>query len=183
MNFKISKSQAFFTFMLCALCVIGVSQYARAQSDSAISRGVNALIDSNLERCVNNLNANVKSQVNGDDQYGFLTHPSSTPNKNGSSLITAADFSDGTLIRTFHVVPDAGKGCSILVHISSILNEGCAKVRDSSFKDWKLTLDLGASTAYELREEQEYHNNVILTPTVGGGCVANKVFTLNYLRD
>jgi hypothetical protein len=183
MKVQLITPQVILTFVLCALCIAGLRQDAKAQSDSAISRGVSALIDSKLERCVNNLNSNVKSQVNGDDQYGFLTHPSSTPNKNGSSLITAADFSDGTLIRTFHVVPDAGKGCSILVHISSILNDGCAKIRDASFKDWKLTLDLGASTAYELREEQEYHNNVILTPTAGGGCVANKVFTLNYLGD
>jgi hypothetical protein len=170
---------SFFLIPSFAFAVDGEEKDAK----SSLSPGVEALIDSGLERCINELNAMVRENTAKNDGYGYLTHPSATANKNGSSLITAADFSDGTMLNIFHVVPDAGNGCSLVATMSFIAKESCAKIRDKTFRDWRLNLDLGASTAYKHKTEETYHNSVILTPDSGGGCVATKVFTLNYLEQ
>lgn len=172
-----------FLVLTVSSCSVAISQETRSTGNAAISRGVNGLIETGLERCAIRLNEIVKSELNNDDSYGFITQPSATPNKNGSTLITAEDFSDGSVVRTFHVVPDAGGGCSILAHLLFISSESCAKLRDVSFSEWKLYLDLGASTAYQQKVNPSSNSSVVLTRVDKGGCAASKVFTLNYLED
>jgi hypothetical protein len=179
-----AKLHALFTTIFLSTIAVGdlVAQQASpaAGKGDSLSRGVRALVDGGLSRCVSELDALVKDQTNSDDAYGYVTHPSTTPNKDGSALITAADYSDGAVIRTFHVVPAAGGGCSILVNLTFVSTESCARVRDEGFAEWKFMLDLGSSTAYEAKADTDYHNTAVLTRTKGGGCAVTKILSFNY---
>jgi hypothetical protein len=163
----------------CVFVVIAAPNLQAAEP--ALSRGVAEMVADGAIPCARALDVAIKDTYGDVNGYAFVTAIGNPPDKAGTSLITAIEYSDGNVVRNFYVTPDQSGGCTVQSTQVYLTDKNCPAVRDETFKEWKVLLDMGKTTAYE--RDQDRRSTVMLMPHPAQGCTIVKSSNFNFSKD
>jgi len=106
-----------------------------------------------------------------DGEYAYLNQwHNSEPNQRATLTTLAKSYSDGTVMATVSAAPTPG-GCDVSFTQVISTADGCAPLRETTFKDWVYAGQLAAATLYE---EKEASSLSISLSNQAGGCLVVK---------
>ena len=166
--------------LLSCIFLLLAATMSRA-AEPELSRGVAEMIADGAVPCAHALDLSIRDIYGDVNSYAFVTAIGNPPQQAGTSLITAIEYSDGNVVRNFYVTPDQSGGCTVQSTQVYVTDKNCAAVRDETFVEWKVLLDMGKTTAYE--RDQDRRSTVMLMPHAAQGCTVVKSSNFNFSKE
>ena len=137
----------------CSVLALSVLPHARAEDPPAAAlqehRSVTALKTAGAKQCGQALQA-MTGVLNSDDDYPYLnTWNQEDPNRHAVMTISTTAYADGSSIAAVGMSPTTAGSCDASFAQVFLLRETCARLRETSFKDWKHYADLGTTPLHE----------------------------------
>jgi hypothetical protein len=134
-------------------------------------RAIDALKAKGFNTCIDTASSVMKFLHKNDD-FAFLnTWNVKSTDTHAASILTVKPYSDGNSYASVTVSPRADGGCDAGFTQIFFFTETCAKMRDTTFKDWKFYMDLGGVPVYE---DPTSKTVVIALAPTGNGCLVLK---------
>ena len=142
------------------------------QQTTPTFRSVEALKSLGVRQCLEAMNA-VAEYVHETSEVAYINVWNKlAPDKHMTTTILSKSFADGTGLMTTAVSPTPAGNCD--AHVVQIfpVTDSCAKVRETSFKEWKYFTDLGTTPSYD--DPTSDSVTAVFLSIQGGGCLIVK---------
>lgn len=123
--------------------------FSAAAEDEKHYRAIDALLSLGFKTCANNASAVTKFLYDEDDFAYLNTWNQTDADKHTALTLTTKTYSDGASFATVATTPTPDGACDASFSQIFVLSESCAKLRDTTFKEWKFYGDLGGTPLYE----------------------------------
>lgn len=174
------KSRLAISSIFFMITFFSTAQLSLAQEKAVpkLSRVAEQLYQKGFKACNSELDTAVKWIHDDDARYGLHTlWNEKNPNYRMALATTSESYSDGSRITSFFATRDAAGNCSVAGDTTMYVDVSCIKVRETTFKEWKFSGDMGSTSTYNLSDEVT--TDLYLTPNKSG-CLIVKRFIFYY---
>jgi len=112
-------------------------------------RAIDGLKGRGFKKCAGDASRLIKFIYDSDD-FAYLNFwHTSSPDGHSALTVTAKPYSDGPSMTALTTSPTADGTCDATLVQMFVVADSCAKLRETSFKDWKYYTSLGDAPLYE----------------------------------
>jgi hypothetical protein len=134
-------------------------------------RAIDALKAKGFNTCAGTASSVLKFLHKNDD-FAFLnTWNAKATDAHAAQIFTVKPYTDGKSYASVTTSQRADGGCDASFTQVFFFTENCAKMRDTTFKEWKFYMDLGGVPVYE---DPTSKTVVITLAPTGNGCLILK---------
>lgn len=155
----------------CAGLAVAAALLAGAPAQAEDYRSVAALGKLGVSQCLGTIARMTKFMYDADDFSYLNTWHKDDPDSHMTMTLTGKPYSDGNSLATVATAPAADGSCDASFTQLFVFADSCAKLRDSTFKEWKYFSDLGEVPLYE---DPTSDSVVVALANLQSGCLVVK---------
>lgn len=160
-----------YSLLSISAILLNLTMIAAAQAAGSTLDALQDLKKAGVTRC-SEATEKTLTYLDEEHQSAYLTQWNETAANEHSTLLTLARTYDDTTAMATVTVTKVASGCDVTFTQIFSLSESCAKLRDTSFKDWKFYHQLAGAALYE---EQTSRNLTVSLVPQPSGCMVTKM--------
>jgi hypothetical protein len=134
-------------------------------------RSVEALKKLGVSTCAGAVSTITKFMYDEDDFAYLNTWNEDKTDRHTTLTVASKNYSDGSSVASIAVSPTTAGTCDANFTQLTMVKETCAKLRDTTFKEWKYYSDLGTNPMYE---DPTSDSVVVTLANTADGCLIIK---------
>lgn len=143
-------------------------------------RAVEALKKLGVRSCAGAVQTVTKFMYDEDDFAYLNTWNQDQTDRHTTLTVASKNYTDGSSVASIAVSPTTSGTCDANFTQLTMVKETCAKLRDTTFKEWKYYSDLGTNPMYE---DPTSDSVVVTLASTADGCLIIKTGLLFLQSD